>query len=147
MVLVHCCVPVDASAAAVWSRIGDFAALSAWHPAVTASPLEQDGPSDRPGCVRALSLANGATIREQLLEHDQAGLRYRYSIVESPLPVEGYTATLQVVATGADSARIEWTARFQAAEADAEGVARALGEVFSGGLEAVATTLKGTVAA
>ncbi|AWK89679.1 SRPBCC family protein [Azospirillum thermophilum] len=147
MVLVHCCAPVDASAATVWSRIGDFAALSAWHPAVTASPLEQDGPADRPGCVRALSLANGAAIREQLLEHDAAGRLYRYSIVESPLPVEGYTATLQVVSTGADSARIDWTARFQAADADAEGVAKALGEVFATGLAAVAAELKGAVAA
>ena len=79
---------VAVSAAQIWDLIGGFNALPDWHPAVEKSVLEEGG------TVRRLSLAGGGEIVERLEQSDDDGRVYTYSILESPLPVAGYVATI-----------------------------------------------------
>ncbi|HYD68378.1 SRPBCC family protein [Azospirillum sp.] len=125
-------------AGVAWAVLGDFEALATWHPAVVASPIEDGGPDDRIGCVRAVRLDGDAVIRERLLARCDDARCYQYALLDGPLPVRDYTATLRVVGTGSDSARIDWTARFTVPDdARPDEVATLMGEVFAAGLNAI----------
>jgi hypothetical protein len=121
MARIHVSAVIPAPPARVWAAVRDFNALPAWVPVVAASRIEDGGPSDRVGCVRAFTLKDGGALREQLLALDDRQMRCTYSILESPMGVENYVATLRlrpVTATGATFA--EWTAEFDAANAERE---------------------------
>jgi hypothetical protein len=117
------------SADEMWGRIGDFHALSAWHPAI-ASQTADGGPK-----VRELHLDGGGTVVETLLS---AGPRtYTYSIDASPLPVADYTATISVA--GADAGcLVTWVADFRADGASDEDAAGVIAGIFRTGLDALA---------
>lgn len=88
---------IDASLEKVWEVIRDFNALPHWHPLVATSRIEDDRPADAIGCIRNFQVAgSGETIREQLLALSEVEHFYTYSILESPLPVKDYVATLRL---------------------------------------------------
>ncbi len=97
----------EASADTVWGRIGGFNALPEWHPAVAGSALE-DG-----GRQRRLTLGDGAQILEEERSRDEAGRSYTYAILDSPLPVANYVATLRVTPSGG-GCEAEWSSTFDA---------------------------------
>lgn len=129
---------IDAPIERVWARIRDFNGLPEWHPGVKASRIEDGGPSDRVGCVRSLSLADGGTIRETLLALSDAKTYYAYAILESPLPVANYRATLRLhpVSDG-NRTYAAWEAHFEPSppeqQAEAENIIS--NAVFQGGLD------------
>ena len=96
----------SASAEQTWNLIGGFNALSDWHPAVEQSQLEADG------SIRKVTLGDGTTIFEKLEHHSEESRECRYSIVESPLPVVNYLATLKVSALG-EGSQVEWSGQFE----------------------------------
>lgn len=106
----------------VWKLIGGFNAVSDWHPAVTKSQTEGEGQ----GSVRRLSLAGGGTIVERLESVDNDERLYSYSIVDSPLPVSNYKATIRVREKGDGKSTVaEWSSEFsplRASESDASKV-------------------------
>jgi Polyketide cyclase / dehydrase and lipid transport len=124
----------------VWDRIRDFNALANWHPAVAKSAIEGGEPSGQVGCVRVLTLQNGATIREQLLEMSDLGHHYSYSILEGPLPVANYRATLRLRRIS-DGNRTygEWSASFDPdpPEKQEEAEDFVSNAVFQGGFDAL----------
>jgi hypothetical protein len=106
---------IPAAAEAVWAVVRDFNALPDWTPFVADSRIEGGGPSDRVGCVRNFHLKDGGLIRERLLALSDAPMSCTYSILESPMGVTDYVATLSltpVTATGQTFA--EWKASFGA---------------------------------
>ena len=74
----------------VWAIAGDFCAIKDWHPLVADCKETEEGGTT----FRTLTLKNGGTIKEKLLESDDTS--YSYEIVESPLPVKNYKAKLHV---------------------------------------------------
>ena len=96
MARAHASSVIDAPIEQVWNRIRDFDGLPNWHPGIAKSKVEGGKPSDQVGCVRVLTLQDGAVIREQLLEMSDLGHHYSYSILELPLPVANYRATLRL---------------------------------------------------
>jgi hypothetical protein len=122
-------VRLPASAARVWTTIGDFNALPAWHPAVERSDLS-DG-----GRTRTLYLAGGGRIVEGLDEHDSAARRYRYRFIESPLPIENYRSVLSVRDEGADGCTVEWQGDFTADDAMRARMETAVAGIYETGLE------------
>jgi hypothetical protein len=96
MARAHASSVINAPIDQVWAHIRDFNGLANWHPAVAKSTIEGGGQSDRVGCVRVLTLQDGGVIRERLLEMSDLGHHYSYSILESPLPVANYRATLRL---------------------------------------------------
>ena len=54
-------------------------------------------PSDKVGCIRNFRLKNGGRIRERLLALSDYEMSCTYSILESPMGVENYLATLRLI--------------------------------------------------
>ena len=123
----------------VWARVRDFNGLPSWHPGIAESRIENGEPSDKVGCVRDFRLRNGDRIREKLLGLSDFELFCTYSILESPMGVENYVATLRLTPiTDGDRTFAEWTAEFDCApEREAELVSSIGGGVFQGGIDVV----------
>ena len=130
---------INAPAARVWERVRDFNALPRWHPRIADSQIENGEPSDRVGCIRNFRLQNGDQLREQLLALSDYDMFCTYSILESPMALENYVATLRLTPiSDGDRCFIEWSAEFDC-EPDVEpdltgGIA---GNVFQGGFDAL----------
>ena len=119
---------IDAPTPKVWERVRDFNALPRWVPAVRDSRIENGEPSDRIGCVRDFHLQNGDHLREKLLGLSDYDYVCTYSILESPMPLTGYVATLRLTpVTDGDRTFAEWTAEFDCAETEAEGLVNGIG--------------------
>lgn len=130
---------IDAPAASVWERVRDFNGLPRWHPAIRESRIENGEPSDRVGCVRDFRLQNGDRLREKLLGLSDFDLFCTYSILESPMPLTDYMATLRLTPiTDGGRTFIEWTAEFECDENDeADLVSSIGGGVFQAGFDAL----------
>ena len=130
---------LDAPVDRVWARIRDFNALPRWHPRIAESQIEDGLPSDKIGCVRNFRLQNGDRIRERLLGLSDHDLFCTYSILESPMPLENYVATIRLTPiSDGNRTFIEWTAEFDCApERENELVSNIGTGVFQGGFDAL----------
>lgn len=136
---------IDAPAAKVWEKVRDFNALPRWHPRIRESRIENGEPSDKVGCVRDFRLQNGDRLREKLLGLSDYDMFCTYSILESPMPLTDYIATLRLTPiSDGDRTFIEWTAEFDcAAEAAAELVDGIGNNVFQAGFDALKRQMVG----
>lgn len=130
---------IDAPVAKVWDRVRDFNALPRWHPAIRESRIENSEPSDKVGCIRDFRLQNGDQIREQLLGLSDYDFFCTYSILESPMPLTDYIATLRLTPiSDGDRTFAEWTAEFECTpEAEADLVSGIGQNVFQAGFESL----------
>lgn len=130
---------IDAGIDKVWDRVRDFNALPVWHPRIRDSRIEESLPSDKIGCIRNFNLQSGDNIREQLLGLSDYDKFCTYTILESPMPLTDYVATLRLTpVTDGDRCFIEWSADFQCAnENEAELVKNIGSNVFQGGFDAL----------
>jgi Polyketide cyclase / dehydrase and lipid transport len=128
---------IAAPAAKVWARIRDFNALPAWVPAVAESRIENGEPADKVGCIRAFSLRNGDRLREQLLGLSDFDMFCTYSILDSPMPLTNYVATVRLTPiTDQDRTFIEWSAEFDCALDKEQELISGIGtNVFQGGFD------------
>ena len=133
---------IDASIEKVWSIMRDFNDMPSYHPGIKKSIIEGDGPSDRVGCVRRLTLGEGY-VRERLLCMDDANYVFTYEIIEGTLPVRGYVAGVRLHrVTDRNRTFAEWWADFEVVGADRyEIIARIGNNVFAAGFNAVAGKL------
>jgi hypothetical protein len=140
MARAHASSVINAPIEKVWERIRDFNGLPAWHPGIAKSEVEGSRPSDQVGCIRVLTLKDGGVVRERLLEMSDLGHHYSYSILESPLPVANYRATLRLRRIS-DGNRTygEWSASFDPNPPDKQAFAEDLigNGVFQGGFDAL----------
>jgi uncharacterized protein YndB with AHSA1/START domain len=116
MVKVYTSSVIDAPADRVWAQLRDFNGLPAWVPVVAESRIERNDPADKVGCIRSFRLKDGGRIREQLLALSDYDYALSYSILESPMGVENYVATLKLTpVTDGGRTFAEWTAEFDCA--------------------------------
>jgi len=130
---------IDAPADQVWAYIRDFNGLPSWNPVVVESHIEAGLASDAVGCIRNFTLEDGGQLREQLLELSDHSRSCTYSILESPMPVEGYVATLRCLPI-TDGARtyVEWTAEFSCPADEEAGLVEGIGQgVFQGSFDSL----------
>ena len=130
---------IGASAERVWERIRDFNGLPKWHPRIRDSRIEDALPSDKVSCIRNFNLQNGDNIRERLLGMSDYDMFTTYAILESPMPLTDYVATLRVTPiTDGERTFAEWSAEFNCAPDDeSDLVAGISGNVFQGGFDAL----------
>jgi hypothetical protein len=130
---------IDASADSVWARIRDFNGLPNWHPAIADSRIENQEPADRVGCVRHFHTRDGGMIRERLLALSDYDYACTYEILESPMGVENYVATLKLTpVTDGDRCFAEWSVEFDCAEGRERELSDLIGQgVFQGGFDAL----------
>ena len=139
MALVYASSVIAAPAARIWETIRDFNGLPNWHPAIAESRIESGAPADQVGCIRAFRLRDGGFIRERLLALSDYDFSCTYAILESPMGVENYVATLKLTPiTDGGRTFAEWSAEFDcAAERETELVALIGTGVFQGGFDAL----------
>jgi hypothetical protein len=130
---------IDASADAVWAHVRDFNGLPKWHPGIAESRIEQNWPADRVGCIRNFRLRDGGTIREQLLTLSDYDYQCTYSILESPMGVDNYVATLKLTpVTDGNRTFAEWSAEFDTPPGQERRLADSIGQgVFQAGFDAL----------
>jgi len=134
---------IDAPANTVWQHVRDFNGMPEWHPAIHDSVIEDNRPSDAVGCVRHFHLTDGNELREQLVALSDRTLSQTYTILNSPLPITDYVATIRVVpVTDGDRTLVEWNAEFNA-EPDYvdQAVATVRDNVFQAGLDGLKAKL------
>jgi hypothetical protein len=113
MIKVYTSTVVNASADSVWAVVRDFNGLPKWTPFVADSRIEGGLPADKVGCIRNFRLKDGGLIREQLLTLSDYDFQCTYSILESPMGVENYVATLKLTPiTDGNTTFAEWSAEF-----------------------------------
>ena len=139
MIRVYTSSVIDAPAEVVWQRVRDFNGLPSWHPLIAESRIEGGAPSDRVGCVRNFRTRDGGVIREQLLTLSDFDYECTYSILESPMGVENYIATLKLTpVTDGNRTFAEWSAEFDCAPDREHPLSQQIGDgVFRSGLEAL----------
>ena len=139
MIKVYVSSVIDASADNVWSRIRDFNGLPLWHPSIADSRIENNEPSDRVGCIRHFHTRDGGMIRERLLGMSDYDYTSTYSILESPMGVSDYVATMKLTPiTDGDRCFAEWSAEFDCAEGRERELTDSIGAgVFQVGFDAL----------
>jgi Polyketide cyclase / dehydrase and lipid transport len=135
---------INAPAAEVWRVVRDFNALHKWTPFVAASRIEQNVPADQVGCVRNFRLKDGSLIREQLLALSDYDLSCTYSMLESPMGVENYVASLSLTpVTDGNATFAEWQAEFDCApERESALVLQIRMDIFQAAFDALKEQLK-----
>ena len=135
MATVYVSAVIDASLEQVWPYIRAFNGLPDWHPFVAKSCIEDERSETEIGCIRNFQLAeSGATIREQLLTLSDSDHRCTYSILDSPMPIEDYVASVQLIEiTTTHQTFGHWRADFDVAPADKEEMLELVTSVFREG--------------
>lgn len=130
---------INASREKIWATIRNFNGLPNWHPAIVVSKIEGGLASDQLGCIRNFNTADGGLIREQLLALSDKDYAFTYSILESPMGVDNYVATVELfeITNGGGTFAV-WTAEFDCApEKEAELIQFIGHDVFQGGFDAL----------
>jgi mxaD protein len=106
-------VDIDAPVDEVWDAIKDFDSLHIWHPAFASDEIIK-GENNKPHAVRKLTVKDGPSFTEELLEFDPANHTYSYRIIESPLPVRDYVSRITVTASAkGGGSRVLWSGTFK----------------------------------
>jgi len=118
--------------AEVWSVVGGFDSMPAWHPWVVESALEEGGR------VRRLKALNGSTMVERMTRFDERQRLYSYSFVgDSGLPVgPDYEATLAVKDKPGGGTIVEWSSSFTPVGAEADSL-KAIHGIYKAGFSAL----------
>jgi NADPH:quinone reductase-like Zn-dependent oxidoreductase len=136
---------IDAPIEAVWAALRDFNAHDQWHPAVSDSHVEDGRAPDELGCVRNFRLQNGAQIREQLLTLSDRDHSFTYCILDAPIPLRGYVATVTLKqVTDGNRTFWDWRSRFDTPPGLEATLSRMVGEdVYDAGIEAIRALVAG----
>lgn len=116
----------------VWEVFADFGGLMRWSPGLTGCELEGEGV----GALRTIKMGD-LVIRERLEECDADARRMRYAIVDGPVPVRDYLATVLVSDAGGGRTRIEWSSEFESSGAPAEQMKELFEGIYQQGIAAL----------
>ena len=140
MVNVYRSAVIKAPADKVWKLVRDFNALPKWHPAIATSEIEGGLPSDRVGCVRRFTRkSDGGLLREKLLAFSDSERTFTYNILESPMPVRNYVATMRFTpVTVGNQTFAEWWAEFDVTSGPEQATVTDIGDnVFVAGFASI----------
>lgn len=118
----------------LWPIVRDFNSLPSWHPAVIESVLENK--VQRVGCIRRYKRKDGLTLRERLVALDDAKHSLSYTLLDAPIPVSDYLATLRLSAIRhMNATHVEWLAWFNCAPDVEAALHESITGVFRAGLD------------
>ncbi|TMV09265.1 SRPBCC family protein [Arenibacterium halophilum] len=128
----------------VWHWLRDFNSHAAWHPAIASSEIEGGVPADTVGAVRAFTLTDGGFLREQLLALDDDARELSYCLIEAPLPLHGYVATIRLLpVTDGGQTFWEWSSEFSPPpDRAAELTALVANDIYRAGMRALERHLR-----
>ncbi|MEM1288782.1 MAG: SRPBCC family protein, partial [Pseudomonadota bacterium] len=110
-----------------------------WHPVVSTSAIERNLPSDKVGCVRRFTLADGSELRERLLTLSDADMAFTYCLEDTPIPLLNYVAHVRLLpVTDGDHTFWHWESRFDAPVGRENELKELVAEgVYQGGFDAI----------
>ena len=126
---------LPAPSKAVWALIGGFHALDRWHPDVAASTMI--GTGKQVGDVRVLTLNNNATIVEKLDAYSEKTMTLHYRILESPLPIANYAASLSVIRLENNMTEVIWKSSFIAVGVSGDEAKKIISGIYSTGFQSL----------
>ena len=144
MVQVRQSTVIDAPIGEVWSILRDFNGHDRWHPAIAASEIDGGEPTDAVGSVRHFRLADGSEFREQLLALSDKECRLSYCLLEAPLPLMGYVASIRLKpVTDGNATFWEWRSEFHPPAQRREELVKLVTEgIYQAGFEAIRGLLR-----
>ena len=98
---------IDAPAESVWATIAKGDGVHEWFGGVIAS-------CSLAGDRRECTMADGAKLKERILDVDHGAQRFRYAIEEHPLPAQNVVSTIEVSGKADGKTRVRWSAEFDA---------------------------------
>ncbi len=130
---------IEKNADEVFALLGNFGAIKS----DLIKDLKMHGSGI--GCIREITLADGAKLKERMENHDTNSRTLTYSIQgdDHPLPFKSYVATLIVTPTGPKQCRVDWFGNFEpkgVPEADAIKLAQG---IYTGAIKATVKMLAG----
>jgi NADPH:quinone reductase-like Zn-dependent oxidoreductase len=136
---------IDAPVEAAWAILRDFNSHADWHPAVGASHIEDRRSPYEVGCVRDFQLADGGGLREQLLSLSDRDHTLTYCILDAPIPLRDYIATIRLKpVTDGDRTFWSWESRFETPPGREAELSRLVGEgIYEVGFAAIRRMLAG----
>ncbi len=114
----------------VWKVVGDFAELLR----VQRLPTTVEG--EGIGMTRRVQMGS-AVIVERLEAHDDASYTTVYSVVEGPIPITDYRATITLAPVSEGTTKIRWTTTFQPAGIPESDACKMLEGVYGRGIKAL----------
>jgi polyketide cyclase/dehydrase/lipid transport protein len=135
MAKIHKSYVIEAHIADMWEYIRDFNGLPKWFPGVTDSHIEAGTPANQAGCIRNFGLEGGPRIREQLLALSDQHHECTYKMIECPLPITNYSATVKLSACEGGSTSIEITSQFDCPPAQEHELVTFLGNTYEGAFD------------
>lgn len=127
---------VEAPIETVWAYVRDFNSLPKWFPGVIDSYIETGKPSDQVGCVRNFGLEDGARMREQLLAFSDPEHSFTYKMIDGPLPVQNYVASVRLLpVTEGNHTFAEYEVTFDCAPAQEDQLMASLNNIYRAAFE------------
>jgi NADPH:quinone reductase-like Zn-dependent oxidoreductase len=137
---------IEAPIERVWHLLRDFNSHESWHPAIADSEIETPHRIGEVGCVRHFRLQAGGELREQLLTLSDRDHCYTYCILESPIPLIDYVASVRLEPiTDRDHTFWEWSSSFGTPAGRETELADLVGEqIYQAGFEGFKKALGST---
>jgi hypothetical protein len=126
---------IPAPVGRVWEYVRDFNGLPKWFPGVTDSHIESGIAANQAGCIRNFGLEGGLRMREQLLALSEQDHVCNYKMVEGPLPVANYVATLRLSASDGNGTLAELTSQFDVPPAQEKEIVGLLTRTYNGAFD------------
>jgi Polyketide cyclase / dehydrase and lipid transport len=132
---------IDAPVDRVWAILRDFNGQSAWHPPIAKSSIERNRAADSIGCVRRLTLRDGAELREQLLTLSDLEMTYSYCLLDTPIALFNYVAHVRLLpVTDGNRTFWQWEGRFTTRPGEEAAMIKLVGDdIFGSGFAAIRT--------
>ena len=129
---------IERPAADVWAIVRDFIGLTAWSNAVSEARINNNLAADQVGAIRELKVGEAIFVETLVTRSDQA-MTLQYDIVQGPLPVTNYLATMRVQAiTASDTSFVSWGAQFDTPPDQIDAMQEVVGgQICAGGLAAL----------
>jgi Polyketide cyclase / dehydrase and lipid transport len=135
MAKIHASGVIPAQVETVWEYVRDFNGLPKWFPGVTDSHIEAGVAVNQAGCIRNFGLEGGPRIREQLLTLSDRDYVCNYKMIECPLPIANYVATLRVSASDGSGTLAEITSQFDSPPAQEKEMVGLLTTTYNGAFD------------
>jgi hypothetical protein len=134
---------IEAPVERVWDHIRDFNSLPSWFPGVTDSHIEAGATPNQAGCVRNFGLEGGARIREQLLKLSDQSHECNYKMIECPLPIANYVATVRLSSSDSKDTLVEISSQFDSPPEAEKEMVGLLTTTYQGAFELLKKHFKG----
>ena len=130
---------INAPADKVWAVMRDFVGLTVWSNAVTGAHITNGKAADQVGAIRHLDIVDGSVFIETLVALSDEEMWLKYDIVEGPIPVTDYVATMRLYpVTATDQTYATWSAEFDCPDDQRKAMQDIVGsQICAGGLQAL----------